>query len=39
MTLAKIKDANADAAVTAFGSVLNRIDAQQRLYMTYDQRP
>ena len=37
VTLAKMKDATADAAVTAFGSVLNRIDAQQRLSMTYDQ--
>jgi IS30 family transposase len=37
VTLAKMEDATADAAVTAFGSVLNRIDAQQRLSMTYDQ--
>jgi transposase, IS30 family len=37
VTLAKMKDATADTAVTAFGSVLNRIDAQQRLSMTYDQ--
>lgn len=36
VTLAKMKDATAEAAVTAFGSVLNRIDAQQRLSMTYD---
>jgi len=37
VTLAKMKDAAADAAMTAFGSVLNRIDAQHRLSMTYDQ--
>ena len=37
VTLVQMKDATTDVAVTAFGSVLNRIDAQRRLSMTYDQ--
>ncbi|MGB7502484.1 MAG: IS30 family transposase, partial [Azonexus sp.] len=37
VTLVKMPDATADTAVTAFGTVLNRIDAQKRLSMTYDQ--
>ena len=37
VTLVKMADATADTTVTAFGSVLNRIDAQKRLSMTYDQ--
>jgi IS30 family transposase len=37
VTLAKMENASADAAVVAFGSVLNRIDAQRRLSITYDQ--
>jgi IS30 family transposase len=37
VTLVKMDDATAVTAATAFGSVLNRIDAQRRLSMTYDQ--
>lgn len=37
VTLAKLADGSAEAAVAAFGHVLNRIDAQKRLSMTYDQ--
>ncbi|MGK2914263.1 MAG: IS30 family transposase [Porticoccaceae bacterium] len=37
VTLAKMENATADAAVNGFGTVLNRIDAQRRLSMTYDQ--
>jgi len=37
VTLVKMEDATAEAAVTGFGAVLNRIDAQRRLSMTYDQ--
>lgn len=37
VTLAKMENASADAAVTGFGSVLNRVDAQKRLSLTYDQ--
>jgi IS30 family transposase len=37
VTLAKIRDATADAAVTGFSHVLKRIDAQRRLSLTYDQ--
>jgi IS30 family transposase len=37
VTLAKMENASADAAVTGFSSVLNRIDAQRRLSLTYDQ--
>lgn len=37
VTLAKVDDASAAAAVTGFGTVLNRIDAQWRLSLTYDQ--
>ena len=37
VTLAKMDGASADAAVTGFSTVLNRIDAQRRLSMTYDQ--
>ncbi|MEX3605281.1 MAG: IS30 family transposase [Burkholderia sp.] len=32
-----IANTTADAAVTSFGMILNRIDAQRRLSMTYDQ--
>ncbi|MEX3605698.1 MAG: IS30 family transposase [Burkholderia sp.] len=35
--LGKMKNVTADAAVTSFGMMLNRIDAQRRLFMTYDQ--
>ena len=35
--LVKMDDATAETTVTAFGSILNRIDAQKRLFMTYDQ--
>ncbi|MGC2456701.1 MAG: IS30 family transposase [Gallionellaceae bacterium] len=35
--LAKMEDASAASAVKGFGHVLNRIDAQKRLSMTYDQ--
>ena len=37
VTLAKMKDASADSAVAGFGKVLNRIEAQRRLSITYDQ--
>jgi transposase, IS30 family len=37
VTLAKMDNASADAAVSGFSSVLNRIDAQRRLSLTYDQ--
>lgn len=37
VTLARVNDASAKAAVTGFSKVLNRIDAQRRLSMTYDQ--
>jgi len=36
VTLAKLKDATADAAVDGFSRVLNRIDEQRRLTLTYD---
>ncbi|MEX3606660.1 MAG: hypothetical protein VB142_11650 [Burkholderia sp.] len=32
----KMENATADAAVTSFCVILNRIDAQRRLSMTYD---
>ena len=32
-----MNNASTDAAVTGFGSVLNRIDEQRRLSLTYDQ--
>jgi len=34
--LAKMKDCSADAAVEGFSSVLNRVQAQKRLSVTYD---
>ncbi len=37
VTLAKMNNASADAAVVGFGTVLNRIDTQRRLSLTYDQ--
>ena len=37
VTLAKMENASAEAAVVGFGSVLRRIDAQRRLSITYDQ--
>ena len=37
MTLAKLADGTAKSAVAGFSRVLNRIDAQKRLSMTYDQ--
>lgn len=37
VTLARMNDASAEAAVKGFSKVLNRIDAQRRLSMTYDQ--
>lgn len=37
VTLAKMDSASAEAAEKGFGFVLNRIDAQHRLSMTYDQ--
>ena len=37
VTLAKLADGTAKSAVTGFSRVLNRIDAQKRLSMTYDQ--
>jgi IS30 family transposase len=37
VALARMDNATADAAVTGFGTVLNRIDAQCRLSLTYDQ--
>ena len=36
VTLAKLKDGSADAAVKGFSRVLNRIEEQKRLSMTYD---
>ena len=35
--LARMDNANAESAVKGFGHVLNRIEAQKRLSMTYDQ--
>jgi len=35
--LAKVDNASAESAVKGFGHVLNRIEAQKRLSMTYDQ--
>ena len=35
--LAKMEKATAESAVSGFSHVLNRIEAQQRLSMTYDQ--
>ncbi|MEX3548221.1 MAG: hypothetical protein VB125_03500 [Burkholderia sp.] len=32
-----MENATADAAVTSFSTNLNRIDAQRRLFKTYDQ--
>ncbi|MEX3606714.1 MAG: IS30 family transposase [Burkholderia sp.] len=37
VTLGKMENATADAAVTSFGMILHRIDAQCRLSLTYDQ--
>ncbi len=37
MTLASVADGGAQAAVEGFSMLLNRIDAQRRLSMTYDQ--
>ncbi len=37
VTLAKMGDASAEAAEKGFGFVLNRVDVQKRLSMTYDQ--
>ncbi len=37
VTLAKLADGTANSAVAGFSRVLNRIDAQRRLSMTYDQ--
>lgn len=37
--LAKMADASADSAVSAFSTALNRVDAQVRISMTYDQGP
>ncbi|MDN5874821.1 MAG: IS30 family transposase [Salinisphaera sp.] len=37
MNLAAVDNASAQAAVTGFSTVLNRIDAQRRLSLTYDQ--
>jgi IS30 family transposase len=37
VTLAKVADGGAQSAVEGFSMVLNRIDAQRRLSMTYDQ--
>jgi len=37
VTLARMDNASAEAAVTGFCTVLNRIDAQRRLSLTYDQ--
>ncbi len=37
VALARMDNATADAAVTGFGTVLNRIDAQRRLSLTYNQ--
>jgi len=35
--LSKMKDASAESALSGFSRVLNRIEAQKRLSMTYDQ--
>lgn len=37
VTLAKVRDTTADAAVQGFSTVLERVDQQRRLSMTYDQ--
>jgi IS30 family transposase len=37
VVLAKLKDGTAKSAVAGFSHVLNRIDAQKRISMTYDQ--
>lgn len=37
VTLAKLVDGSANSALTGFSRVLNRIDAQKRISMTYDQ--
>lgn len=37
VTLAAMKNASAPAAVTGFSTVLNRVDAQRRLSLTYEQ--
>lgn len=37
VTLAKLADGTANSALTGFSRVLNRIDAQKRISMTYDQ--
>ena len=37
MVLSKMKDASAESALNGFSRVLNRIEAQKRLSMTYDQ--
>lgn len=37
VTLARLDNASAAAAVTDFSTILNRVDAQRRLSMTYDQ--
>lgn len=37
VTLAKVDNASAEAAERGFSLVLNRVDSQQRLSMTYDQ--
>ena len=37
VTLAKLADGTAISAIAAFSRVLNRIDAQKRISMTYDQ--
>jgi IS30 family transposase len=37
VALVKMENASAEAAITGFGTILNRIDAQKRLSMTYDQ--
>ncbi|MEX3605889.1 MAG: hypothetical protein VB142_05070 [Burkholderia sp.] len=37
VTLGKMENATTDAAVTSCGMILNRIDSQRRLSMTYDQ--
>jgi len=35
--LSKMNDASAESALSGFSHVLNRIEAQQRLSLTYDQ--
>jgi IS30 family transposase len=37
VTLTRVDNASAEAAVTGFSTVLNRVAAQRRLSMTYDQ--